>query len=102
MLTSFRYQILVGAMSYECFHTNTSLAHGFVTYVSDSYAKASGLYKIQNNQVYMGVDYSSHLNPSGPGRNSIRIQSNPNYNHGLFIVDLAHMPGSNCGSWPAL
>lgn len=31
----------------------------------------------------------------------MRITSNRSYNHGLFILDLAHMPGGICGTWPA-
>lgn len=57
---------------------------------------------MQNNQVYMGVDTKSTLNPNGPGRNSVRLQSKKAYQHGLVIADFAHVPGSNCGSWPAL
>lgn len=36
----------------------------------------------------------------GPGRPSIRLTSNNNYTHGLFVIDLAHMP-FGCGTWPA-
>ncbi|KAK7521320.1 mixed-linked glucanase precursor [Phyllosticta citriasiana] len=71
---------------------------GFVNYVSQSVAQSSGLYKIQNGQVYMGVDSTS---VTSTGRNSVRIESSAAYTHGLFILDLAHMPASICGSWPA-
>lgn len=47
----------------------------------------------------MGVDDTNVA--TGRGRNSIRIESKKIYNHGLFILDLAHMPGGQCGSWPA-
>lgn len=50
----------------------------------------------------MGVDTTSVLNPNGPGRKSVRIQSKRAYNQALVIADFAHVPGSNCGSWPAL
>ncbi|KAL9112797.1 MAG: hypothetical protein Q9187_007722, partial [Circinaria calcarea] len=36
-----------------------------------------------------------------PGRKSIRIESKVTYNSGLIIIDLAHMPGGICGTWPA-
>ncbi|KAJ4293241.1 hypothetical protein N0V90_008523 [Kalmusia sp. IMI 367209] len=75
--------------------------HGFVNYVNQATAQSKGLYKTQNNQVYIGVDSSTVLNPSGVGRDSVRIQSNRAYTHGLVIADFAHVPGSNCGSWPA-
>ncbi|KAF2659298.1 glycoside hydrolase family 16 protein [Lophiostoma macrostomum CBS 122681] len=75
--------------------------HGFVNYINQAQAQSSGLFKTQNNQVYMGVDTTSVLNPNGVGRNSMRIQSKRSYTHSLVIADFAHIPGSNCGSWPA-
>ncbi|ORY08744.1 endo-1,3(4)-beta-glucanase-like protein [Clohesyomyces aquaticus] len=75
--------------------------HGFVTYVDQGTAQNLGLIKNQGSQVYMGVDTTSHLDPNGPGRKSVRIQSKKSYTHGLVIADIAHAPGSNCGAWPA-
>ncbi|CAI6337774.1 unnamed protein product [Periconia digitata] len=75
--------------------------HGFVNYVDQGTATSQGLIRTQNNQVYMGVDTSTVLNPSGVGRNSVRIQSKTAYQHALVIADFAHVPGSVCGSWPA-
>jgi hypothetical protein len=72
-----------------------------VSYQSSSDAFAAGLAKVDNNGAYMGVDTSTVLTPGGAGRKSVRIQSKASFTHGLFILDLAHMPGSNCGSWPA-
>lgn len=48
----------------------------------------------------MGVDHQNKA--SGRGRDSVRLTSKASYTHGLVIIDLAHMPGSVCGSWPAL
>lgn len=73
-----------------------------MNYLSQSAAQSSGLYQIQGNQVYIGVDHNTVLDPNGVGRNSVRIQSNKAYNHGLIIADFAHVPGSHCGAWPAL
>ncbi|CAG5179092.1 uncharacterized protein ALTATR162_LOCUS9029 [Alternaria atra] len=75
--------------------------HGFVDYVNGQEAQQLGLLKTQNGQVYMGVDSTSHLNPNGPGRKSVRVQSKTAYNRALVIADFAHVPGSACGSWPA-
>lgn len=47
----------------------------------------------------MGVDSTNVA--SGRGRNSIRISTQKTYNHGLVILDLAHMPAGQCGTWPA-
>jgi hypothetical protein len=72
---------------------------GFVNYQgSQSSAQSAGLINTNNNQVYMGVDHTSYLSTSSAGRPSIRVTSNKAYTHGLFIADIAHMPGSICGS----
>jgi len=75
--------------------------HGFVEYVNAQQAHQLGLLKTQNNQVYMGVDTSSYLDPNGSGRKSVRLQSKTAYNRALVIADFAHVPGSTCGTWPA-
>ncbi|KAJ7786062.1 hypothetical protein B0H16DRAFT_16358 [Mycena metata] len=38
--------------------------------------------------------------PEGQNRSSVRITSNPQYNTGLFILDLNRAPWG-CGVWPA-
>lgn len=73
---------------------------GFVNYQSYGDASAAGLAYTTNGQIYMGVDYTT-ARPASPGRKSVRVTSNRAYNHGLFIADIAHMPGSICGVWPA-
>ncbi|KAF2132329.1 glycoside hydrolase family 16 protein [Dothidotthia symphoricarpi CBS 119687] len=75
--------------------------HGFVEYVNAQQAQQLGLLKTQGKQLYMGVDSTSFLNPQGPGRKSVRVQSKTAYNRALVIADFAHVPGSACGSWPA-
>lgn len=51
---------------------------------------------------YIGVDYTTALTVAGGvGRGSVRIESKKTYNKGLFIVDIKHMPGGICGTWPA-
>ncbi|MCJ1404530.1 hypothetical protein MMC11_007756 [Xylographa trunciseda] len=74
---------------------------GFVTYLTQAEAEGNGLYKIEGKQVYFGVDNTHVISPTGPGRNSVRLQSNAAYNNALIIGDFAHMPGSDCGIWPA-
>lgn len=72
---------------------------GFVNYQgSQSSARSAGLINTNNNQIYMGVDHTAVLSTSSAGRPSIRVSSNKAYTHGLFIADIAHMPGSICGS----
>ncbi|KAI4141329.1 MAG: hypothetical protein L6R39_005399 [Caloplaca ligustica] len=76
--------------------------NGFVQYKNLKSAAQSGLIAIDgagdNAAVYMGVD---HTTKDPAGRASIRISSKKSYNHGLFIFDIEHNPGSICGTWPA-
>lgn len=59
--------------------------------------------KIIGNQVYMNVDNNTVLPVgSSTGRKSIWIESNTAFLHGILIGDFAHIPGSDCGTWPAL
>ncbi|ESZ91567.1 putative endo-1,3(4)-beta-glucanase [Sclerotinia borealis F-4128] len=81
------------------FYTGADPTHGYVSYQSQSAASAQGLINTNNGQVYLGVDYKT-VNPAA-GRASVRLSSNKAYTHGLFIADIAHMPGSICGVWPA-
>ncbi|KAF7870031.1 hypothetical protein EAF04_004815 [Stromatinia cepivora] len=81
------------------FFTGEDPTHGYVSYQSQSAASAQGLINTNNGQIYLGVD-SKTINPAA-GRASVRLSSNKSYNHGLFIADIAHMPGSLCGVWPA-
>ncbi|KAL9002584.1 MAG: hypothetical protein Q9188_004495 [Gyalolechia gomerana] len=75
---------------------------GFVQYKNLASAARSGLIAIDgsgdNAAVYMGVD---HKTKDPAGRASVRISSKKSYNHGLFIFDIEHNPGSICGTWPA-
>lgn len=76
--------------------------NGFVTYVNQSHAEDAGLVKVTDSgSLYMGVDYETVLTADGPGRESVRIESNEYYDQGLYVVDIQHMPGSICGTWPA-
>ncbi|PWY87009.1 hypothetical protein BO70DRAFT_378613 [Aspergillus heteromorphus CBS 117.55] len=81
------------------FYTEADPTAGFVDYVSESTAKTDGLISENSSSVYMGVDYTNVASSSG--RKSVRITSNSAYTHGLFILDLEHMPGGICGTWPA-
>lgn len=73
--------------------------HGFVNYVDQGTAWNEGLIGTENGQIRMSVD--SRNRADDRGRKSVRFTSNKAYNRGLFIIDLAHMPGAACGSWPA-
>jgi hypothetical protein len=73
---------------------------GYVTYLDSATAQKIGLFKtLPDGKVYMGVDSTSAA--PAPGRPSLRMQSLKAYTHALVILDLAHMPASTCGTWPA-
>lgn len=57
------------------------------------------MFSVNGGQVSFGVDHTNIA--SGRGRNSIRLTSKAQYTHALVVIDLAHMPGSICGAWPA-
>ncbi|RMD40063.1 hypothetical protein DV735_g5059, partial [Chaetothyriales sp. CBS 134920] len=81
------------------FFTDTDPTKGYVTYVDQSTASSASLISTSDNTVYMGVDHTNVA--SGSGRQSVRITSKKSYDTGLVILDLEHMPGSICGTWPA-
>lgn len=72
---------------------------GFANYVNQETAQQTGLYKVDNDKLYIGVDHENKA--TSVGRNSVRLESKSTYQLGLFILDLEHMPAAVCGSWPA-
>lgn len=55
-----------------------------------------------SNATRWGVDTTQTLSPyANLGRLSIRLTSKQSWTHGLFILDLVHMPVNQCGVWPA-
>ncbi|KAJ9497236.1 hypothetical protein LTR99_001970 [Exophiala xenobiotica] len=81
------------------FFTDADPTNGYVTYVDQTTAQSSGLISTNNGSIYMGVDHTNVA--TGLGRNSVRLTSTKTYTHGLIILDLDHMPGGVCGTWPA-
>lgn len=87
---------------YFHFYTGADPTNGFVTYLDKASAESSGLVKVTDSgSVYIGVDHTTTLSTSGSGRDSVRVGTTKYYEHSLVVADLAHMPGSVCGSWPA-
>lgn len=80
---------------------------GSVNYLSRAAGEAAGLVYVENNQVYLGVDYQKVAPSLGRGtklhaRDSVRLESKQTFGSGLVIADIAHMPGTACGVWPSL
>ena len=72
---------------------------GYVNYVSLATAEQNGLINLtevgNTGVARWGVDTASILDPNANlGRQSIRLQSVKTYTHGLFILDVAHLPAN--------
>ncbi|KAG8722106.1 hypothetical protein FRC09_006809 [Ceratobasidium sp. 395] len=75
--------------------------HGRVNYVDMKTAIAHNLTQCtRQGSFIMRTDSTTVLDPNGPGRESIRLQSKKQWTNGLFVLNLNHMP-VGCGTWPA-
>lgn len=75
----------------------------FPSYVSETEARKLGLVWETDKLVYIGVDHSNIIGAwCRRGRPSVRLESKATYTHGLIIGSFWHMPGGECGTWPAL
>ncbi|TWU76808.1 hypothetical protein ED733_005579 [Metarhizium rileyi] len=81
------------------FFTGKDPTKGFVEYVDGQTANKEGLAKSSPGGIFMGVDHQTKNPPNG--RKSVRVTSKKSFTHGLFVADIAHMPGNICGTWPA-
>ncbi|KAJ5856655.1 uncharacterized protein N7529_010599 [Penicillium soppii] len=89
-------------LDYFNFHVGSDPTNGYVNYLDKGSAESAGLVKLTDSgSVYLGVDHTTTLDPNGKGRDSVRIGSKKYYDQSLVIADIAHMPGSVCGTWPA-
>jgi hypothetical protein len=79
------------------FFTESDPTNGHVQYVDRGTAESGQLIS-SGSSIHMGVDTA---NNAPDGRQSVRLSSTQTYHHGLFILDLGHMP-TGCGTWPAL
>jgi len=70
--------------------------HGSVEYLGKDAAFSHGLANASHDRVYMGADM---LNVASM-RPSVRVTSKAQFNEGLFIISLDHIP-TGCGTWPA-
>lgn len=81
------------------FFSEQDPTNGFVEYVNSDTAFNMNLASTDDNVIRVGAD-STEANPAN-GRKSVRMTSNKAFTHGLIIGDFSHMPGSDCGVWPA-
>jgi len=71
-----------------------------VQYVNQTISNMLNLTTATEDVVYLKVDTVNKYPLGGKGRPSLRLISKQNYTHGLFILDIEHMP-TGCGTWPA-
>lgn len=77
------------------FYDSWDPTYGFVQYVSKEAAEGFGMINVTDTSASWGVDTTGLFNATAPlGRPSIRITTIESWTHGLFIVDLAHMPAN--------
>lgn len=83
-------------------------SNGFINYVNRDEALRMNIANVTYETVDTGnntsktepfVYMSTSPTDQGP-RNSVRLEGLKRYNHGLFILDVRHMP-AGCSSWPA-
>jgi hypothetical protein len=71
-----------------------------VHYVDRATAEQHGMISYTPNTTRWGVESTQVLDPSANlGRLSLRLNSKQSWTHGLFVLDLAHMPHNSCGAW---
>ena len=81
------------------FWDTTDPTDGFVAYQNQAAAQNQSLVESSSGNVKLKVD-STSVTPNG--RPSVRLTSNKSYQYGhLVILDIDHMPGGICGTWPA-
>ena len=76
-------------------------SNGHVQYVNETVATSNGYAKLgEQGGLILKPETNVAFPEGGPGISSVRIVSDNTYNHGLFILDLNHIP-TGCGTWPA-
>ncbi|PPR05555.1 hypothetical protein CVT24_003294 [Panaeolus cyanescens] len=75
--------------------------HGRVNYVDQPMSRSQNLTFASDNTFILRTDFSSVLDPNGPGRNSVRIRTKKTYTTHVAVFDIRHMP-QGCATWPAV
>jgi hypothetical protein len=91
----------------DCFTVNCPKTWGLRIFNSTYiFVYGAGLYSFFNNYdsgCLATINCQQKMNKwprNGPGRPAVRLISDNTYTHGLFVLDLSHMP-YGCGTWPA-
>ncbi|KIW01851.1 uncharacterized protein PV09_06700 [Verruconis gallopava] len=83
------------------FFTGDDGTGGFANYQTESGATAAGLISTGSSSVKFGADYLHTVSTTSSGRASVRLEGTTNYDKGIIVADIQHMPGNACGAWPA-
>ncbi|KAK0232388.1 2 beta-glucan [Armillaria nabsnona] len=76
--------------------------NGRVNYVDVATSQSQNLTYASDDTFILRADDTTVLNADGPGRNSVRLQSNNQYGSNTAMVfNIRHMP-QGCGTWPAV
>ncbi|KAH9938888.1 laminarinase [Epithele typhae] len=75
--------------------------HGRVNYVDQGTAMSKNLTYASGDTFILRADHTTTLSSSGPGRDSVRLQSNKQYTTHVTVWSIRHMP-VGCGTWPAI
>ncbi|KAF4622600.1 hypothetical protein D9613_009003 [Agrocybe pediades] len=94
---------IVGSGFYSAFEWEAIAdpTNGRVNYVDQPTSQSQNLTFASSNTFVLRTDSRSVLNPSGPGRNSVRIHTKKTYTTHVAVFDVRHMP-QGCGTWPAI
>lgn len=94
---------IVGNDFYDNFNWEAIVdpTHGRVTYVDQPTSQNLNLTFTSSDTFILRTDFTTVLDPNGPGRQSVRIRSNAAYTTHVAIFSIRHMP-QGCGTWPAI
>lgn len=90
-----------GFNSFFSYQAISDPTHGRVNYVDKGTAQSKNLTYASGNTFILRADHTTTLSASGPGRDSVRLQSNKQYSTHVAVFDMRHMP-QGCGTWPAV
>ncbi|KAJ3541597.1 hypothetical protein NMY22_g3829 [Coprinellus aureogranulatus] len=84
------------------FETIPDPTNGRVNYVDRETADSLNLTSVTDSGTFvLRADSTSVLDPSGPGRNSVRLKSKMEYRNHVAVFDVNHVP-SGCATWPSI
>ncbi|KAJ3509319.1 hypothetical protein NLJ89_g5285 [Agrocybe chaxingu] len=94
---------IVGSSFYSAFDWQNIAdpTHGRVNYVDQTTSRNQNLTYASSDTFILRTDFRTVLNPSGPGRNSVRIRTKKTYTNHVAVFNVRHLP-QGCGTWPAI